>query len=140
MTIARAKSEAAAAAAREARLQAVLVLTPAAMAPDVAVEWQRLAGVLADDPPTWSPSRRYAALLLERCVEACLVREYRELLKTPQHQIYRVKSAAGVETVKVSPYVALLEAALKRLRELDDMLELSPRGARQAKGSLFDVA
>lgn len=140
MTASRAKMEAAAAAAREMRLQAVLALTPAAMPAAVAVEWQRLAGVLADDPPTWSPSRRYAALLFERCVEACHVRDYRELLKTPQHEIYRVKSAAGVETVKVSPYVSLLDAALKRLRELDDMLELSPRGSRQAKGSLFDAA
>lgn len=140
MTASRNKAEAVAAAEREARLQAVLVLTPGAMSPAVTIEWQRLAGVLADDPPGWAPSRRYAGLLLERCVEACHVRDYRELLKTPHHEIYRVKSTAGAETVKVSPYVALLDAALKRLRELDDMLELSPRGARQAKGSLFDVA
>lgn len=134
------KIEAAAAAAREVRLQAVLVLMPAAMPAAVSVEWQRLAGVLADDPPTWSPSRRYAGLLHERCIEVCHVREYRALLSTAHHELYREKSDGGVERVKVSPYVALLDAALKRLRELDDMLELSPRGARRAKGSLFDAA
>lgn len=139
MTLRSAKEEAAATAAREARLHAVLALAPSGMSPAVSVEWERLAGVLADDPPLWIPSRRYAGLLLERCVETCHVRDYRELLKTPHHEIYREKAGES-ERVKVSPYVALLAAALKRLRELDDMLELSPRGARKAKGSLFDGA
>lgn len=129
-----------AAAAREARRAAFLALMPVAVTGELAAEWQRLAEVLADDPPAWSPSRRYSDLLHEYCVETCHVRHYRgEVLKTPQHEVYREKSAGGADRVKVSPYVALLDAALGRLRELTDMLDLSPR-ARKKRGSLFDAA
>lgn len=128
-----------AAAAREARRAAFLALMPVAVTGELAAEWQRLAEVLADDPPAWSPSRRYSDLLHEYCVETCQVRRYREVLKTPHHEVYREKSTGGADRVKVHPYVALLDAALGRLRELTDMLDLSPR-ARKKRGSPFDAA
>lgn len=126
-----------AAAAREARRSAFLALMPAWAVGDIADEWQRVAEILADDPPAWAPSRRYSDLLHEYCIESLHVRRYRADLKTPQHEVYREK-IAGAERVKVNPYVSLLDAALKRLRELSDMLDLSPRARK--KGSLFDAA
>ena len=135
-----AKQAAAEAAARDARLHAILALRPARLSAEVEIEWQALAGTLADDPPSWAPSRRYAALLNEYCIERVNERQLRLQLATPAAQLVRETTPSGAVKVKVSPFVPLLEASLKRLRELTDMLELSPRGARQAKRKIFDAA
>lgn len=123
---------------RSARLQAFLGLMPSGLADDVQAEWARVAEALADDPPAWSPSPRYRDLMREYCVEGCHVEAYRSALKTINLEIYREKSGTA-ERVKVHPFVALLDQALHRRRDLAEMLELSPRSGRK-RGSLFDAA
>lgn len=125
--------------ARAQRLAALVALMPSDVDQATRDEWQRLAEAIADDPPGWSPSPRYRDVMREYCVEACRIRAYREALRTINLEIYREKTPGGVDRVKVHPYVALLDHALRRWRELADMLELSPRAARKKNG-LFDAA
>lgn len=127
------------AAARAARLAALVALMPSGLAQPLQDEWQALSEAIADDPPSWSPSPRYRDVMREFCLETVRIAAYRSALQTINLEIYREKTPGGVDRVKVHPYVALLDQALKRWRELSDMLELSPRAARKKDG-LFDAA
>lgn len=125
------------AAARQARLDAFMALMPAGLAPAIAAQWQQLGEALADDPPSWSPSPRYRPLILDLCVEEVRSRGYLVAMASANHEVVREPTAQGFR-VKANPMVALLEASLKRKRELYGMLEMSPAARR--KLSQFDAA
>ncbi|ODM77783.1 hypothetical protein [Bradyrhizobium elkanii] len=126
-----AEIEAAACSARRAEFLAQM---PSGLPAKVEAAWRALADVFADDPPSWSPSPRYRALINEFCVESCRIADYRSQLSAINLEVYREK-ATNVERVKVHPYVPLLAAALKRQRELFAMLDMSPAARRK----LFDA-
>lgn len=124
---------AAVAAARERRLQAVLAIMPAGLAPELEAQWAIVAGVMADDPPRWEPSRRYSALLHEYCVEAVNIKNLRAEVAVPQRQIVKETTAGGAVKFKINPFVELLAAALQRQGENADRLLFSPRADHAAR-------
>lgn len=129
------------AAARAARLAAVLALMPAGLSAQMQAEWSALAEALADDAPPLDAGR-YRTLMLQYCAVKCRHDAYASTLATINLEIYREKTPGGRELVKVHPYVALRDRSAAEMRTLADMLELSPRAVRKRKArvSLFDAA
>jgi hypothetical protein len=116
------------------RERSILDLMPKDLPANVEAAWRSLAATFADDPPSWTPSPRYRALISEYCVESCRIADYRAQLKAINLEVYREKTPTG-ERVKVHPYVPLLDAALKRQRSLLGLLDMSPAARRK----LFDA-
>lgn len=135
-----ARAEAAAASAAADRRAVFASLRPSGLPPAQVAEWAALADRLANDPPSWSASPRYVSLMREYCAEQVRLNGYDVQLATVSHEVYREPAGNGTVRAKVNPFVALRAASAKRLRLLEDALELSPRSARKAKVSQFDAA
>lgn len=135
-------SEAREAARQEAIRRAVNQLRPKALSGEVRVEWNRVAGLLAE-PTVDRLKPRYVDTIVEYCRCIVRLRKLRDAMPELKNELYRVEQGRNGTQIKSHPFVAQVNEEWRKWRSLVAMLGLSPADERNlipGQGDLFDEA